>query len=613
MPVVASRVPLAVEVPASRVASRLGRVPLIACLASIGLLVCSVADALSRATLAPSPVIYWGGLLLIVVPIFYRLSSSQPSASERFALVCLLGLTLYAVKLARDPFLYTFPDELVHAYNANQIAHLHKLFNGNPILPVTALYPGLEGITAALMSMTGLSSFGAGLIVIGAARLVMVSALFLLFGRISGSSRVAGLGVAFYVGNSNFLLWSAQFSYESLALPLLVVVLVAITERETRERAEKRAWAVPIVLGTAAVVVTHHLTSYALTIVLVALALVHLVGRRRPSGSNPWPFAALALALSACWLIVVASITVGYLSPVLDAAFKATLHTVSGEAAPRQLFQSSGSSALATPPGERVVALISVAILAAVLPFGLRRAWREHRTQPLVPLFCLAAVAYFGTLALRFAPQAWETGNRASEFLFIGLAFVLACSRLERYSPRRARRLGRVLLAGCLGIVVVGGAISGWPAPSLLSRPLLVTAEGHSIESEPLGFARWVGRHLPGRRFAASDADARLLIDEGRATAFTGDVGDIKDILRMPTLATWQLPSLREHDIRYVVTDRRLRSFDNTAGYYFAVTAPAGTPDALLPAAVADKFEQTRAPRIFDSGSIIVYDLGGRR
>ena len=612
MPVVATRSPFAEEVGASSVASRLGRVPLIACLASIGLLVCSVSDALSRATLAPSVVIFWGGLLLIVLPIFYRLCSAEASPSERFALVCLLGLTLYGVKLARDPFLYTMPDELVHAYNANRIARLHTLFNGNPILPVTALYPGLEGTTSALMSMTGLPSFGAGLIVIGAARLVMVSALFLLFGRISGSSRVAGLGVAFYVGNSNFLLWSAQFSYESLALPLLVVVLVAVAQRDTPDRSEARAWAVPIILGTAAVVVTHHLTAYALTIILIALSLVHLVMGRRTRTSNPWPFAALALALSACWLIVVASITLGYLSPVLDSAFKATLHTVSGEAAPRQLFQSPGSG-LATPAGERIVALVAVAILAAVLPFGLRGAWREHRTQPLVPVFCVAAVAYFGTLALRFAPQAWETGNRASEFLFIGLAFVLACSQLERYSPRRAPRLGRVLLAGCLGIIAMGGAISGWPAPSLLSQPLLVTAQGNRIESEPLGFARWVSGHLPGRRFAASDADARLVLDAGRATAFTGDVGDIKEILRTPTLAPWQLPVLRKLDLRYVVTDRRQRSFDNTTGYYFSVTRPAGVPDTLLPAAAADKFEQIRAPRIFDSGSIIVYDLDGRR
>ena len=31
---------------------------------------------------------------------------------------------------------------------------------------------------------------------------------------------MAGLGVAIYTGNFNFLFWGAQFSYESLALPL---------------------------------------------------------------------------------------------------------------------------------------------------------------------------------------------------------------------------------------------------------------------------------------------------------------------------------------------------------------------------------------------------------
>ena len=66
--------------------------PAIILAVGVGLLVCSVANALSRATLAPSPLIYWAGLLLVGMPIFYRLTSGRPRSRERLALVCLLGL-----------------------------------------------------------------------------------------------------------------------------------------------------------------------------------------------------------------------------------------------------------------------------------------------------------------------------------------------------------------------------------------------------------------------------------------------------------------------------------------------------------------------------------------
>jgi len=206
--------------------------PLIALLGSLGLLMVSVANALSRATLTETSLIYWAGLLLIALPIFYKLSSKQPSYRERLVLVLLLGLFLYGVKVVHDGIYFTFTDEFVHAYNAESIAQHHHLYYFNSIIPTTAHYPGLEGATSSLMTLTGLSSYGAGTILVGVARLVFMAALFFLFARLSGSARGAGIGVAIYTGSSNFLYWGAQFSYESLSLPLMVVVLMAFVERD---------------------------------------------------------------------------------------------------------------------------------------------------------------------------------------------------------------------------------------------------------------------------------------------------------------------------------------------------------------------------------------------
>src|ERR1700710_348203 len=327
--------------------------------AGAGLLLCSFANALARETLAPSPLLYWAGVLVIALPIFYRLTSREASFGERLGLVCLLGISLYMVKVVRDAPIFNFSDELVHSFNANQIADHHHLFRHNSIISITPHYPGLEGATSALMSLTGLSSFWAGTIVVGAARLSLVVAMFFLFQRLSGSARVAGLGVAIYTGNFNFLFWGAQYSYESLALPLLVVIMMALAERESSPRAWAREWGLPIVLATVAIVITHHLTSYALVVFIAVLALGHWLLRKTWSWPNPWKFAVLAAALALAWLLLAADSTFGYLSSPLSEAFEAVFNTASGEAPPRGFFQSHGSAIPPTPVLARGVALLA--------------------------------------------------------------------------------------------------------------------------------------------------------------------------------------------------------------------------------------------------------------
>jgi hypothetical protein len=575
----------------------------------LGLLLCAYANALSREGGDPTQLIYWAGVMLIALPTGYRLSMRDVSLRERFVLVGLFGLSLYAVKVIRDPFIFTFPDEPIHAYNAEQAALHHGLFNDNPILPVTSGYPGLASATSALMSLTGMSSFGAGVFLIGMARLLLMLALFVLFARVSGSHRLAGLAVALYAGSSNFLYWGVQYSYESLSLPLLVAVLAALAEREAAGPVWMRSWAVPIVLGTAAIVVTHHLSSYALVVILAALALAYRFYRvPRP---NPWPFAVFAAVLALGWLAIAASSTVGYLGPVLDEAFTSVLHTASGESAPRTLFQSTSSAVVGeTPILARLVTLGAVGVLGLGFLAGFRQTWARRRERPFALLFCIGGAAFFATLALRFAPRAWETGNRASEFLFIGLAFVVAYGGLwlVRRGPRLSER--RAALVAALGIVVVGGAIAGWPWDAQLAQPLRITADGKDIESEPVALGRWVGDHLANGKFAAADADARMILAPGGARAKTGDALAIKTILPETSLGGWELPLLREHHVNYVVADRRKAATDAVRGNFFYV--PGSEEDPLQPIASMHKFAEVPLGRTYDSGSIVVYRLGDR-
>ena len=556
--------------------------------------------------------IYWLGLLLIALPIFYRLTGKDVTLRERLMLVALLGLGLYLVKVMRDSPVFTFSDEQVHAFNAERINQSDALFKNNPILEVTPYYPGLEGATTALMKLTGLSVYPAGLILVGVARIVMLTSLFLLFARVSGSARAAGLGVGIYAGNFNFLYWSAQFSYESLALPLLLMAMMALAERETAPPRALRAWAIPVSLAIAAIVVTHHLTSYATVGFLVALSLSYWFVHRSWRPPNPWPFAVAAIVLAVGWLVVVASSTVGYLTPVLSNAVESIGNTIGGEDPPRSLFEGDGPAVEPTPLLAKGVAVLAVLLLAALLPFGLRELWRRHRRKPFALLFAIAGVAFFGTLALRLAPPAWETGNRASEFLFIGLAFTLSCAflaGLNRFSNRWAARL---VAAGAVALILVGGALSGWPWDSQLAKPMRISAGGRVLPSPSLSAAEWAEERIEGGRFAAAAADAGLLLVPGGKSALAGSSPAIESILDAESFEDWELPLLERHKLRYVVADRRWVSADTLRGHFFATEEPSGR--VLKDKSTTSKFNQLPdASRLYSNGAITIFDLEGRR
>jgi len=85
---------------------------------------------------------------------------------------------------------------------------------------------------------------------------------------------------------------------------------------------------------------------------------------------------------------------------------------------------------------------------------------------------------------------------------------------------------------------------------------------------------------------------------------------DVEDILEDPQLGDWQLPLLRRHNLRYVVSDRRPASSDGLRGYYFST---AGSTEGRLPKGVTAKFEAVPgAARIYSNGPITVFDLRGR-
>jgi glycosyltransferase involved in cell wall biosynthesis len=588
----------------------LGWIAPLTLLAAAGLLLVALSDAFSRSGGPAAAPLLWAGLAVILLPCTLRLSASSPNRGERVALVLLTGVALYLVKVLRDPFAFTYGDELVHQYNVQAILSSGGLLGRNPILAVTPLYPGLEAFTASLSSLTGLSTFTCGLLVAGLARVILMLALFLFAATVTGSSRIAGLAAVLYAAAPNFLFFTAQFSYESLALPLALVVGLATVRARPSAGPWRRSWAVLALLAALAVAATHHITSFALVAFLVGLCVLPTRGRFR----RPWALALAAVAAVAGWQALVAGRTIDYLSPIVSDALRDTLRTAAGEAAPRQLFHSA--SGTLAPGWEHMVGIGSILLIVVLLPFGAVLLWRRNGRSPAAVMMALATIGYLGTLGLRFVPTAWETGARASEFLFIGVAVVAAVGGLaivDRLSPW----LRWTAVAAAAALLFAGGVVGGSSPERRLAHPYRVAAQGAALDPPGVAVARWVRTVLgTGSAVAAEDADANLLLVQGdQARVVTGVNPPISGldppidaVLATATLYRWQLDVLKQLDVRYVVIDRRRASLDVIAGTFFPRRVERRFADAVV-----GKFERAGAQRIYDSGDLIVDDLKGVR
>src|SRR5204862_4411370 len=126
---------------------------------------------------------------------------------------------------------------------------------------------------------------------------------FLFCLELSRSGRVAAIASCLYMGNPNYLYFSGEFSYESLALPLAVLLFLFIVRSASDVVGARPGFLVLGVLTLLSIVVTHHVTSYAVTIFLaVWVVLGLLLVRRRPLlQRGPIHFLLISLAADVAW------------------------------------------------------------------------------------------------------------------------------------------------------------------------------------------------------------------------------------------------------------------------------------------------------------------------
>jgi hypothetical protein len=576
----------------------------------LGMAVIALADYRARRGMEPSEPLFWLGLVILVAPIAFSLFSPSPTRAERIGLVLLLGLGLYSAKILYNPGSFIFFDEFSHWRTALDIGSTHTLLTANQLQPISARYPGLEALTAIFASASGLPIETAGPIVVGIARAMLVVGMFILFERAGGSARVAGIGVLIYTANQSFLFFDADFSYESFAIAMAAIALVALSTRIRSFGSQQRSLTLLAIIAIAATVVTHHVTSYALVGFLVLWVLVGFVRRRSaPDEARPFLAAVFGLAAIAAWITLVAPSTIDYLRPHLEGGVQQVISLINGSSGGRTLFQDA--TGVQASLLERGTAYASVLLTLAALALGFWAMWRARQGRPLMVALAIVALAYPASLGLRLTSEGAEAAARASAFVYLGIAFVVATWGATLGRPRLTAAWRR--LAAVASIVMFSGGVIAGSAPwARLPYPYRPAADSRSFAQEDIAAAQWTIQHLGAlERFVADRQDRQLFGSYALGDAQRTDADRI--LLGTDPASACRLIAL--HQVDYVVVDNRITSVLPLVGGYVFVNELAGYrfTSPLDPAALAKFGSIQGADLVYDSGDIQIYDVEGIR
>ncbi len=575
---------------------------------AIGLLLQAIAGAGSRHDAPWAVPLFWFSLLVMFIPSAIVVLSPSSTRKERIVASCVLAVGLALSRIVLYPAGFVYHDELMHLNTLRLITDKHRLFVDNSNLPVSSYYPGLELLTDGVRSITGLTAHTSGVLVLLAARMLITLSLIAMFEFVTGSNRAACIGALVYATNPQYLWFNAQFSYQSLALPLAVAAVMAIV---TRPRDRGLRATVPALALAAAVIVSHHLTSLACAAMLLVLWLVERLRRGRTSDTRAYGVAAVATTAGvAAWTVIPGHVVTAYLSSIAVNSYNQLAALVGGTSR-HQLF--ADYSGYATPLWERALSILSVLlILVLLLPALVQgRRWWSARTAPAIALLATAAIYPF-IPAGHLTEATSEVTDRSSGFIFVGVGFALGwwTVRYVRHkSPLPA------LLVAC--VLFIGGTIVGsGPQWLRMPGPYLVEADNRTVDGPNLAAARWAAVDMPDGGRIFSDRINRLLmaaIGHQYSVTHVGDGIDESSVVFDRTFTSKDSSLLRAGDIQFIVIDERLAAGLPRVGVYMEQGEPDSyrhrTPLALV---ALRKFDSLRgAKRIYDNGSVAIYDVRG--
>ncbi|WP_193605421.1 hypothetical protein [Nocardioides dongkuii] len=576
-----------------------------------GLFVQAVAYAFgwSGETLA-AQVFWYLGLVVMVSAFAVLLTAGGLRGSQRLAGSLVFTLLLHASWLLSNPVLAARFDESLHVTTLLGLTQ-DGWFTGNTMLPVSPHYPGLELAAAGVHWLTGLPLMVCQIVVVLLARTTFVLALFLLATRVGRSSRVGSVVVLLYAASPQFYFFNAQFSYQTVAIALLLAALWFLVQ--AYDAAEHWPWSrlVGAQVCLAALAVTHHLTSWVTLVTLLGLTLLMLAGSEKRRARLTGTTLAVAVTVTAAWTAVVGPLIARYLGPVFTDAGNELRQVLALDGGGRRILADGGGEPM---PTWQVVIMTAAIVLWCLLLLPSGWAAIKGRTLRRTPArwLPLALAAAYPLLPLaRFSPSAGEVADRASTFVALGLALVVAMWAVTKQAELRG------LVAGGAVVLVVGGTLlGGGPDWQRLPGPYLAGAEQRSVDHDTVAAAQWAGRYLPeGSRIAADTTMDRVMPNFAPVVPVTQGSGSLN--VTPVFAARWIRPPevalLRDAAVDFVVVDTRTAGETVRSGDYFEAGSVFGPDAVTISPESVQKFSVAAGFDLVLDGPVRIYDVRSLR
>jgi hypothetical protein len=577
---------------------------------------------------------FWVGTFLLTLPAIILLARKSIPTSIRTTLLAMYGILTYAPKLLRNPSAPLYYDEFAHWRDTDEIIKTGKLFTPNPLVPISAQYPGLHAATAALVNFTGLSIWHAAIVLLLICHVFLVLGIAALAEAVGVTPWTASLSAILYSLNSSFLYFDTQYAYESMAVTFAVWTLVAyvhaISGRNWRDRTTSGL--ITCLLFTCTLI-THHLSTFSLIAIMALIALglsIPKVARGvqwMHRAATAWALTLFALTTMGFWFIRVAPGTVSYLSPYISQGLSQLMNEAQGSGPSKQLFSASLSPWWEQKSGYAVVLLalgimiggllvIRSRIRTGKLPKGYKRAlWVS---------LSIWGLLYFPSTIFILSAVGSQGARRSWAFTWIGLAVVAgpamarALSWLRGLTSRWLRTGMATGFAAALAVGMMGGTAAGVDVAYRFPGPYLYGSDTRDITPELYAASAW----FRGR----FGIDNNLLADRYAGTVFasSGLQTPAPTWTGFPTyelyLANPKSPALQSllaklqgSNYHFVVVDRRMAYYLPEVGVYF----DPGEPASLVPVSGKSPFfgklqKLNSFPwltKIFQSDNYIIYRL----
>ena len=324
-----------------------------------------------------------------------------------------------------------------HVQTAQSILATHHLFHRNTALAPSPQFPGLEIVATAVVNITHLSIIASGLIVAGTAYLLTGLAIFFLVAHLTRNPRIAAVAAVVYATSPHFQFFDSYFIYETMALPFFILVILAVARMLDEKGPVANAWGLVAIGCAATTAVSHHVTGFALVLLLLGFSVIqYFLPREVCSRRLPIVFLVVT-AIVVSWDLLVATSTWPYFKPVLEALIGEKPYKPPHPLGFTSIFSTklTAGPTGAARPSDLALEYLSVLIFIVLAPIGAWTVWKRRREGMHAVTLGLAvgSLGIFAVVVIRVAAaNGTVLAARSLTFVLIPVSFVMALLLCDR-------------------------------------------------------------------------------------------------------------------------------------------------------------------------------------